>query len=62
MPKGEELKNYINTVRAKAATYKDKKRELSDVSAELGVLQRTHEVCLLVIVMRGRMLLMRFLY
>ncbi|TPX46540.1 hypothetical protein SeLEV6574_g03161 [Synchytrium endobioticum] len=41
---GEELKRYINDVRAKSITYKQKKAELAALTTESGVLERTEEV------------------
>ena len=46
MLKGEEFKKYVSELRGKSALYKSKKAELSALSTEYGVLQRTEEVFL----------------
>lgn len=48
MPKGEEMKRYVAELRAKSTVYKKKKAELSAITAEFGILQRTEEVWALV--------------
>jgi intraflagellar transport protein 81 len=42
--KGEDFKKYVNLLREKSITYKQKRAELSDLKAEYGVLERTLEV------------------
>ncbi|KND05085.1 uncharacterized protein SPPG_00760 [Spizellomyces punctatus DAOM BR117] len=44
MPKGEEFKRYVSELRAKSTIYKKKKAELSAITAEFGILQRTEEI------------------
>jgi intraflagellar transport protein 81 len=44
MLKGEEFKKYVNELRAKSNVYKTKKLELSSISTELGILNRTIEI------------------
>ncbi|TPX60824.1 hypothetical protein PhCBS80983_g01510 [Powellomyces hirtus] len=44
MPKGEEFKRYVAELRTKSTVYKRKKAELSALTAEFGVLQRTEEI------------------
>ena len=46
--KGDDFKRYVNSLRGKSTTYKKKRSELSDLSAEHGVLSRTVEI------LRGR--------
>lgn len=41
---GEELKNYMNTVKQKQAEHKDKKQKLNELKNEIGLLVRTHEI------------------
>jgi len=42
--KGEDFKQYVNLLREKSLTYKQKRADLSDLKAEYGVLERTLEV------------------
>ncbi|KAG4096729.1 hypothetical protein H8356DRAFT_1425994 [Neocallimastix lanati (nom. inval.)] len=42
--KGEEFKKYVSELRTKSSVYKRKKVELSELTTELGVLQRTDEI------------------
>ncbi|KAI8590958.1 hypothetical protein BDZ88DRAFT_412911 [Geranomyces variabilis] len=44
MPKGEEFKRYVAELRTKSTVYKRKKAELSSLTAEFGVLQRSEEI------------------
>ncbi|KAJ3044268.1 Intraflagellar transport protein 81 [Rhizophlyctis rosea] len=44
MMKGEELKRYVSELRGKSTVYKRKKTELSELTAEFGILQRTEEI------------------
>ncbi len=41
---GDEFKKYVSELRGKSTNYKRKKAELSSISTELGILQRTKEV------------------
>ncbi|TPX69293.1 hypothetical protein SpCBS45565_g02540 [Spizellomyces sp. 'palustris'] len=41
---GEEFKRYVSELRAKSTIYKKKKAEISAITAEFGILQRTEEV------------------
>lgn len=51
MLKGEEFKKYVSELRGKSALYKGKKAELSALSTEYGVLQRTEEVSIYMIML-----------
>jgi hypothetical protein len=42
--KGEDFKQYVNLLREKSLSYKQKRADLSDLKAEYGVLERTLEV------------------
>ncbi|TPX35452.1 hypothetical protein SmJEL517_g02039 [Synchytrium microbalum] len=42
--KGEDLKRYVNDIRAKSLVFKQKKGELAALTTEYGVLQRTEEI------------------
>ncbi|KAI9209448.1 uncharacterized protein BJ171DRAFT_564624 [Polychytrium aggregatum] len=42
--KGEEFKRYVSELRGKSMVYKRKKAELSEMTAEYGILQRTEEL------------------
>ena len=42
--KGEELKQYVELLRGKSATYKALKEEMDDMSVEYGVLMRTQQL------------------
>ncbi|KAJ3020677.1 Intraflagellar transport protein 81 [Thoreauomyces humboldtii] len=44
MPKGEEFKRYVAELRTKSTFYKQKKAELSAITAEFGILQRSEEI------------------
>ncbi|KAJ3091770.1 Intraflagellar transport protein 81 [Quaeritorhiza haematococci] len=44
MLKGEDFKRYVSELRGKSNVYKRKKAELSELTAEFGVLQRTEEI------------------
>jgi intraflagellar transport protein 81 len=44
MLKGEDFKRYVSELRGKSMVYKRKKAELSEITAEFGILQRTEEV------------------
>ena len=44
MLKGEEFKKYVNELRAKSNIYKLKKGELTSISTELAILNRTIEI------------------
>ncbi|KAJ3316717.1 Intraflagellar transport protein 81 [Blyttiomyces sp. JEL0837] len=42
--KGEEFKRYVSELRGKSTLYKRKKAELSELTTEFGILQRTEEI------------------
>ncbi|KAJ3417510.1 Intraflagellar transport protein 81 [Chytridiales sp. JEL 0842] len=44
MLKGEDFKRYVSELRGKSMVYKRKKAELSEITAEFGILQRTEEI------------------
>ncbi|KAJ1525611.1 Intraflagellar transport protein 81, partial [Nowakowskiella sp. JEL0078] len=44
MLKGEEFKRYVNDLRGKSTIYKHKKADLSELTGEFGILQRTEEL------------------
>ncbi|KAJ3252478.1 Intraflagellar transport protein 81 [Boothiomyces macroporosus] len=44
MLQGEDFKRYVSELRGKSTNYKRKKAELSSLTAEFGILQRTEEV------------------
>lgn len=44
VPNGEEFKKYVNELRSKSTIYKKKKSEISEMTAEYGILQRTEEI------------------
>ncbi|KAJ3319005.1 Intraflagellar transport protein 81 [Boothiomyces sp. JEL0866] len=44
MLQGEDFKRYVSELRGKSTNYKRKKAELSSLTAEFGILQRTEEI------------------
>ncbi|KAI8825704.1 uncharacterized protein EV422DRAFT_563535 [Fimicolochytrium jonesii] len=44
MPKGEEFRKYVTDLRTKSTVYKKKKGDISAITAEFGILQRTEEI------------------
>ncbi|KAL2622421.1 hypothetical protein R1flu_002626 [Riccia fluitans] len=42
--RGEDLKNYVDTLRAKSAKYKEMKKEIADLDSEYGALLRNLEL------------------
>jgi intraflagellar transport protein 81 len=42
--RGDDFKRYVNALRSKSSTYKQKKSDLSELQSEYGVLARTLEV------------------
>ncbi|KAI9105390.1 hypothetical protein DFS34DRAFT_599192 [Phlyctochytrium arcticum] len=44
IPKGEEFKRYVAELRGKSTVYKKKKAEISAITAQYGILQRTEEI------------------
>lgn len=44
MPQGEELKKFVSKLRARSVVYKERRAQLHEVQAELGVLTRTLDI------------------
>ncbi|CAF0787421.1 unnamed protein product [Didymodactylos carnosus] len=44
VPQGEEFQRYVNMLRSKSNTYKKKRQEISEMTAELSLLKRTEEI------------------
>ncbi|CAF0771495.1 unnamed protein product [Rotaria sordida] len=44
VPEGEEFQRYVNMLRSKSNTYKRKRQEINDMTAELQLLKRTEEL------------------
>ncbi|NXU70029.1 IFT81 protein, partial [Oreotrochilus melanogaster] len=44
VPRGDELKHYVNKLRSKNTFYKKKRLEIAEITAEYGILQRTEEL------------------
>lgn len=44
MPQGEELKKYVSKLRARSLVYKERRGQLQEMQAELGVLSRTLDI------------------
>jgi intraflagellar transport protein 81 len=44
IPQGEEFQRYVNMLRSKSNSYKRKRQEINDMTAELQLLKRTEEL------------------